>query len=170
VTRGALAAIGAFGELTVVRVFMAVHAFLEGKRLLEISTSMALRAIDSRVLPQQRKLCPGVVKVLAYSLNGDLLPSAGVVACLAALGEAAAVWILMAIGTLIERNPYILRFTVGSIRVAFRALYLRMQPGQRILRLRVIELRDTDLLPVNKVVARFALRSQATFVLIFVAG
>lgn len=149
----ALAAVGAFGELTVVRVLMAIHALLEGEGFLEISAGVALRAIDADVFAQQRKLRFRVVEVLVDTLHRDLLPSAGGVASLAALGEAAAVWILVAVRTLIERDPGILRFPVGSIRMALRALHLRMQTGQLVARFRVIELRDADLLPVDEVVA-----------------
>jgi len=56
-------------------------------------------------------------------------------------------------GNPIERNPDILRFAVGSVRVALCALHLRMESSQWISRFRVIELRDADLLPVNEVVA-----------------
>lgn len=153
VTRAALAAIGALGELAVMSVLMAIHALLEGKGLLEISTGVALCTIDGGVLAQQRKLRSGVIKVLAHSQHRDLLPAASGVARLAALGETAAMRILVAIRTLIERNASILGFAVGSVRMTLRALYLRVQAGQRISRLRVIELRDSDLLPVDGVVA-----------------
>ena len=153
VARSALAGIGALGELAVVRVPMAIHALLEGKGLLEISTGMALRAVDTDVLSQQRKLRLGVVEVLVYTLHRNLFPSAGGVTGLAALRETAAVRIRVAVRALVEGNPDILRFTVGSIRMTLRALHLRVQPGQRIARFRVIKLRDTDLLPVNEVVA-----------------
>ena len=89
---------------------------------------------------------------------------------LAALRKAAAVRILVAIGTLIKRNPDILRFAIGSVRVTLRALYPCVQAGQRTTRLRVVELRHADLLPVDEVVARLALRAEAPLVLIFVAG
>lgn len=153
VTRGALAAVRTLGELAVVRVPMAIHALLEGKRLLEISTGMALRAIDADVFSQQRKLRSGVIKVLVYALRRNFLPAAGGVAGLAALRKTAAVRILVAVRTLVERNPDVLRLAIGSVRVALRALHLRMQSGQRITRLRVIELADTDLLPIDEVVA-----------------
>ena len=52
VARGAFTAIGAFGELPVVCILVAIHALLEGKGLLEISTSMTLSTIDAGVLAQ----------------------------------------------------------------------------------------------------------------------
>lgn len=168
--RGAFAAIGALGELPVVRVFVAIHALLERKRLLEISTGMALSAVDADVLAQQWKLRLGMVEVLIHALKRHLLPSAGVVARLATLREAAAMRVFVAVRTLIEGNANVLRLSVGAVGMALRALHLRMQSGQRIPRLGVIELRDADLLPVDEVVAGLALRSQPSFVLIFVAG
>lgn len=170
VTRGALAAIGALGELSVVPVSMAVHALLEGQRLLEIPARMALRAVDADVLAQQRKLRSGVIEVLVDALEGDLLPSTGSVTYLAALRETAAVRVLVAIRTLIEGNANVLRLSIGAVGMALRALHLCVQPGQGIAGLGVIELRDADLLPVDEVMARLALRPQATSVLIFVAG
>lgn len=48
---------------------------------------------------------------------------------LAALRETAVMRILMAVGTLIERNAYVLRLSVGSIGVALGALHLQVQPS-----------------------------------------
>ena len=170
VASGALATIGTFGELPVVRVFVAIHASLEQERLLEIPTGMALSAVDANVLAQQWKLRLGVIEVLIDSLERHFLPSTRAVARLAALRKTAAMRIFVAVRTLIEGNSDILWLAVGTVRVALRALHLRMQSGQRIARLGVIELRDADLLPVDEVVTGLALRSQASFVLIFVAG
>lgn len=83
--------------------------------------------------------------------------------------------ILVAVRALIEWNANVLRFAVCSVDVAFGALHLRVQAGQRISCLRMIELRlarraDIDLLPVHEVVARQAIRPETAFVLIFVAG
>lgn len=57
VTRRALAFVGSAGKLATVRVFMAIRAFRECQWFLEISTDMALEAIQFSVLSQQRELC-----------------------------------------------------------------------------------------------------------------
>lgn len=72
----------------------------------------------------------------------------------------------MAIGALVVRHPDVLRLSVGPVHVALGALYLRVHPGERIARLRVIELPDIDLFPVHEVVAGLAVRPQASLVLI----
>ena len=69
VARGAFAAVGALHELPVVCVFMTVYAFLEGKLFLKITTGMTLRAIDTGVFAQQRKLSLRVIEVLAYAVH-----------------------------------------------------------------------------------------------------
>ena len=97
-----------------------------------------------------------MVEMIIHTLHRNLLPPTGGVARLAGLRKAAAVWIFMAVRTLIKGNPNVLRFAVGSVRVALRALHLRMQTGQRIARLRVIELAHRDRLPVLEVVACLA--------------
>src|SRR5580693_571869 len=88
VAGGALAAIGAFGELPVVCVFVAIHALLKRQESLEIPTGMALGTIDADVLAQQRKLRLGVVEVFVDALERHLLPSTRAVARLATLREA----------------------------------------------------------------------------------
>ena len=57
--------------------------------------------------------------------------------------------ILVAIGALGERNADVLRLAVRTVRVALRALHLRMKAGQGIAGLRVIELRLTGLADVD---------------------
>lgn len=89
---------------------------------------------------------------------------------LASLRKAAVVRILMAIGALAERNTYILRLAVCAICVALGALHLGMQAGQRIARLRVIELCGADGFPVLEVMALLAGRTKSAFVLIFVTA
>ena len=64
VTRGAFPTISPLDELAFMLVLMAIHALLEGDRLLEIAAPMALQAIDTLVFPDQRVLGLGVVKVL----------------------------------------------------------------------------------------------------------
>jgi len=110
-----------------------------------------------------------MVKVFVDGLQRNLLPSAGAVARLAALGETSTMGIFVAIRTLIKGNPNVLRRAIGAVRMALRALHLGVQPGQRIPGLRVIELRDADLLPIDEVMARLAFGPESSFVLIFVA-
>ena len=45
------------------RVFVAVHAFLELQWFLEIAIRVALRAIDGNVFSQERELGLGVIKL-----------------------------------------------------------------------------------------------------------
>lgn len=78
--------------------------------------------------------------------------------------------IFMAVRTLIERNADVLRLAIRSVRMAFRALHLRMQPGQRVTRFRVVELLDLDRLPVLIIVALQAILAEPAFVLILVAS
>ena len=94
------------------------------------------------MLAFERKFCFGVVEALVHGLQRNLLPALGAVAGLAALREAAVMRILVAVRALVEWNADVLRLAVRSVGVALRALHLRMQPGQRIARLRVIELAD----------------------------
>ncbi len=112
----ALAAVRTLGELPVVRIgLVAIHALRESHRLLEISTRMALRAIDADVLAFQRELGLRVIEALAHRLQRNLLPSARAVAGLATLREAAVVRILVAIGTLVERDAGVLRLAIGPL-------------------------------------------------------
>jgi|SRR5579859_817753 len=89
---------------------------------------------------------------------------------LASLGKAAVVRILVAIGALVERNTHVLRLAVGTVRVALGALHLGMQAGQRIARLRVIELRGADRFPILEIVALLAGRTKPAFVLILMTA
>ena len=89
---------------------------------------------------------------------------------LAALGKAAVVRILMAIGALVERNTHVLRLPVGSVGVALGALHLGMQAGQWIACLRVIELCGADGFPVLEVMALLAGRTESALVLVFMTA
>lgn len=51
------------GELASVRIFVAVQAPGESDWAFEVSTVMALRALHRGMFPEQRILCPGVVKM-----------------------------------------------------------------------------------------------------------
>jgi hypothetical protein len=152
------------------RVLVAVHAFLELKRLLEIAVHMALRAVNRRVFPFQGELGLRVIKLLVDGLEIDPLPAACVVAGRAGLRKAAVMRVFVAIGTLAEWDANVSRLAVRTVRVALGTLHLGVQPGQRISRFRVIELTDVDLLPVDEVVTGLTIGTETSFVLIFVAG
>ena len=86
------------------------------------------------------------------------------------LRKAAVVRISVAIGTLVEWNSCVSWFVVRSRRVAPGTRNLRVQSGQRIACLAVIELPDVDRLPVFEVVARLASLAQTPVVRVLVAG
>src|SRR5579863_4796864 len=115
---------------------------------------MALGAVHAGVLALQGKLGLRVIKALVQRLSGDLFPTARVMTRLARLpGEASAMRVFVAVGTLVEWNPSILRLAFGAVSVTLRALHLGVQPRQRVPGLRVIELGNADLLPIFEIVA-----------------
>ena len=78
---GALDSAGPFRELTVVRIrLMAIHALLEGQRLLEIASGVAQCAFNRGMLSQQGILGLGMVKALVNRHRRDFFPAGGVVA------------------------------------------------------------------------------------------
>ena len=77
--------------------------------------------------------------------------------------------ISVAVRTLIERTSNVLRLAVGAVGVALGTLHLSVQTGERIASLRVVELTNTDRLPVDEVVALLAGSSKPAFVCIFMA-
>ena len=163
--------IRAFGKLPVMRIWLVtIHAFLEDKRLLKVAAGMALGAIHADVLPNQRKLRLRMVKAFIDRAQRYLLPARGAVAGLATLQETPPVRILVAIGTLVERNSRITRPIVHTLRMALGARHLSVQTGQRIARLRVIELTDADCFPVFKVVALLTGLPEPSVVRVLVAG
>lgn len=89
---------------------------------------------------------------------------------LAALREASAVGIGMAVRTLAKWNSGIARLIILAGRVALLAAYIRVKSGERIARLRVIEFFYVNRFPVIVVVTLEAVGSQAAFVLVFVTG
>lgn len=128
--RGAFSPVGTFRKLAAVRIgLVAIHALGEGQRLLKVASGMALGAIDRRMSAEQRKLGFRVVEALVHALQRDSFPSARAVTGLAGLREAAAMRVLVAIGTLAERNSNILRLAVGSVGVALGALHLSVKAG-----------------------------------------
>src|SRR5581483_5368340 len=141
----------------------------ERQRFLEIPAGVALHAAHGLVFALQWILGLGVIEVLAHILKRDPLPPAGVMARLAALlAEASFVRISVAVIATAERNPHVTRLVVRAGSVALLARNLGMQPGQRVLGLRVVELRDV--LPVFEVVALLAIRPQAAIVLVLVTS
>lgn len=75
VTGRALASVGPLRELSSVRIgLVAIHALIEGDRLLEVALRMTLHAFHLRMLAQQRVLCLRVIEIRAQS-RGDLLPA-----------------------------------------------------------------------------------------------
>lgn len=167
----ALAAVRAFCELAAMRVrLVAVHAFLKSQRLLEIAACMALRALDSRMFPQQWIFSLGMIEILIQRSCADPLPAARVMAGLAALREASVVWVAMAIGALSKGNPDITGLVVWTGSVAFLAGHLYVQTVQRIFGLGVVELANIDRFPVVEAVTMLAVRSQPAIVLVLVAG
>lgn len=171
VTRSALPAARTFRELPFVRIgSVAVHTLLEYERLLEVPIRVAPRAIDAGMFSLQRIFSFRMVEFLIDGGHRYFLPAARVVAGLASLREAASMRILMAIRTQIKRNARVPRLIVWPRRVTLAALHLRVQPGQRISRLRVIELPHIDCLPVVEVVALLARRAQTPFVRVLMAS
>ena len=166
----ALSMLRTLHELPVVRIrLVTIHAFCKYQRLLEISARMALGTIDRGVFALKRVLGLRVIEALIDCLQRDFFPTARTVAGLATLRKASVVRILVAIGTQIKWNANILRLAVGAVDVALGALHLGMQAGQGISGLGMIEFADVNGLPVDEVVTREAIRSETSFVLIFVA-
>jgi len=151
-------------------ILVAIRALLERDLLLEIAVGVALGAIEGGVLALERVLGLGVVESLVDGLQANPLPSAGIVAGVATLREAAVVGILVAIGALAEWNANVFRLAIGTVGVALGALHLRMQSGERITGFGVVELAHVDGFPVDEVVAGLAGRAQTALVEIFVTG
>jgi hypothetical protein len=76
----------------------------------------------------------------------------------------------MAIGTLAERNSGVTRLVVRAWGMTLRTRNLRVQAGERIFCLRMIELSHRHRLPVVVVVALQTVFSQTALVLVLVAG
>src|SRR5271169_3673005 len=89
---------------------------------------------------------------------------------LTTLDKAAAVRVLVAIGTLTERNANILRFAIPTRCMTLLTSHLNVQAGQRIACLPVVELRHADRGPVSESVALLAVWPQAALVFVLVAG
>lgn len=91
-------------------------------------------------------------------------------ACLAALDETSTVRIAVAIRALTESNAGVSGLAVRPGCVTLLASHLGVQSSQRVACLGMVELAYGDRLPVVIGVALQAVRTQATLVLVFVAG
>jgi hypothetical protein len=76
----------------------------------------------------------------------------------------------MAIAAMRERNASVTRLVVRSRSVAFLAGHLGMQSGERISRTGMVELTDSNRLPLVKIVALQAIGTQALFVRILMTS
>ena len=155
-------------ELTFVRIrFVAVDAIRKRQRLLEVAVHMALRAADRRVLAQQ-----GVFRfrVIEFKLRLKFFPACGRVAVLAAFGlERAFVRVHMAIDAGRELHVLVADRPARHIGLmTFLAGHFDVLTGQRITRLRVIELLGG--FPIHEVVALQAVVAELAFVRILVTG
>lgn len=164
--RAALSVIAARGELSAVRVRVAIAALSKGNRLFEVGAHMAFHAVHVRVLAKQREFRLRMVELLALR---QVLPAAGRVARLARLRECSVVRIAVAVGTFRERNARESRRSARhSRRVTFRASHLDVQSGQRIPGFTVVKIIRG--LPVYEIVALRAVRAQLSLVRILVAA
>lgn len=76
----------------------------------------------------------------------------------------------MAVGTLAEWDPGVAGLVIGAGGVTLLAGHLRVQSGQRVAGLGVIELAHGDSFPVGVVVALETIRAQPSVVRILMAG
>ena len=155
-------------ELTFVRIrFVAVRAIRKRQRLLEVAVHMALRAADRRMLAQQ-----GVFRfrVIEFELRLKFFPACGRVAVLAAFWlERAFVRVHMAIDARRELHVLVAGRTARRIGLmTFLAGHFDVLAGQRITRLRVIELLGG--FPIHEIVALQAVVAELAFVRILVTG
>ncbi len=140
-TGSTLTGIGALDELSAMWIrLVAVHAFGEDQRLLEIAVSVALQAVHRLVFALQRVSGPGVIEVLSQGGGGNVLPSTGVVTSLAALRKTAVMRIAVAVVAFAEGQADVAGLGVGTGAMAFLTRNPRMQTGERITSLGVVEL------------------------------
>ena len=146
---------------------MAVRAILMRNFLFEIPSQVALAATHAGMFAEQRKVGLGVIK----SRGGlRLMPTAGIVAGLACVGERAAMRIGVARAAFLESQPGEFHKLLRSGRrgMAFHAGHKRVRTRKRVARLRVIESRGP--LPLRIGVALQAVRSQLPAMLVPMAA
>lgn len=149
-----------------VHVFVAIRAVCESQRLLKLASHMASRATHLDVRAQEREFG---FRVVELELRQEFFPAGSCVAFLAALLEAAAVRIQVAVGATAELHVLESRRTARRIRfVAFFAGNLRVKSRQRIARLGVIEL--FRVLPVVYVMTACAVFAELPLVDVFVTA
>ena len=165
----AFALAGSRLELAFVRVgSMAVHALAELDGLLEIALGVAIRASHLRVHSQQRILRLGMIELrrqVALTIFQPLVVWQDSHVPLNA-PLCGSVWQCRA-G--IELQPLILYgFVRPGREVALLAGHFRVQSGQRIFRLGMVEL--VRLFPVDDIVATCAIRAELPLVRVLVAA
>ena len=149
-----------------VHIFVAVRAVRESQRLFKLASGMASRATHLDVRAQEREFG---FRVVEFKLRQEFFPARGCVAFLAALLEAAAVRIQVAVGATAELHILKSRRTARRIRfVAFFTGNLRVKSRQRIARLGVIEF--FRVLPVVYVVTTRAVFAELSLVDVFVTA
>lgn len=122
-------------------VLVAVRAFRKCNVFLEVSLDVASHTLHRRVLAQQRIFRLVVIEIVAQAGARDFLPRARVVTAGAGFArEAPFVRVSVTIIALTEGKTAITRRTIRARRVTLLAFHLLMQAGQRIARLRVVEL------------------------------
>lgn len=110
-----------------------------------------------------------MIEIPAQRRSGNALPTAGVVARFARLGEAALVRIGVAIGTFAEGQSLEPRLTVRTRSVTLLALDLCVQSSQRKLRFGVVKL-TRSVFPIGAVVALCAVISKPSVMRVLVAS
>lgn len=164
--RRAFSLVPARAKLPAMLVLVAIHAFGEGHRLLEIRIGVALGALNVGVFAQQGKFRPGMVELLGGS---NLFPAVRGVARFAGLRKSTVMYIGVAIRTLSKGDagePCGASWLRRS--VALLTGDLRVQAGEWEACFRMIDF--CGRFPVGEIVALQAVRTELVVVYIFVAS
>jgi len=157
----------AVGELPLVDVQVAVYAVREAQRLFEVAVCMACGTTDCGVLTEQWILGLRVIKPESAK---QFFPTCGRVATFAPLRRKRAfvrIDVTVAAGAKFHVSES--RRSIRFVRlVALFACHFDMHTGQRITRLRMIEL--LRCLPIAYAVTTLAIISQSAFVWVGMAG